>query len=242
MRIRLLVPLLALAILGPPPAPAQVVAGSSTTTEQQRILDLKKLELTLQHARTRYDRAKKLFEAKLNTAIDLNQAEVEFRQAEVNFQQASVQLFSDVPRLSFVSAVKTQAPNGRKYVLLTIRNTSGAVMDYQSFGIDLSQVPVPDQLKLRELSNISVSLRDYVATGAGPIISNPYEAIVPALSEIGKRPIPASPVRSFRSPAARRSGYRRGVAARSRGPARNNRGPRPVAARPGGFPATDAHS
>lgn len=164
------------------PAQTQPVAGSSFTTEQQKILELKKLELTLKNARGRYERARKLFDLGLSTTTDLNQAEVEYRQSEVNFQQAFLQLFADVPRLSFVSAVKSQAPNGRKLVRLTIRNTSGAVMDYKAFGIDLSQVPVPDELKLRELTNISVSLRDYVSPGgSGPIISSPYEAIIPAL-------------------------------------------------------------
>ena len=159
----------------------QPVAGTSSNTEQQRILELKRLKLTLQNARTRYERAKKLYEFKLNTAIDLNQAEVEYRSAEVSFQQAFLQLFADVPRLSFVNAVKSQAEDGKKYVTLTVKNTSGAVMDYKAFGIDLTQVPVPDQLKLRELTNISISLRDYGASGAGPIISSPYEAIVPVL-------------------------------------------------------------
>lgn len=164
------------------PAQAQPAAGSSFNTEQQKILELKKLELTLKNARGRYERARKLSDLGLSTTADLNQAEVDYRQAEVNFQQAFLQLFADVPRLSFVSAVKSQAADGRKLVRLTIRNTSGAVMDYKSFGIDLAQVPVPDELKLRELTNISVSLRDYVSPGgSGPIISSPYEALVPAL-------------------------------------------------------------
>lgn len=55
-------------------------------------------------------------------------------------------------------------------------------MDYKSFGIDLSEVPVPDELKLRELTNVSVSLREYVAGGVGPIISSPYEALIPSLA------------------------------------------------------------
>ncbi len=170
-------------------APAQTVAGSSATTEQQKILELKKLELTLRNARGRFERAKKLYDNGLSTATDLSQAETEYRQSEVNFQQAFLQLFADVPRLSFVSAVKSQAPNGRKYVRLTLRNTSGAVMDYKAFGIDLGQVPVPDQMKLRELTNISVSLRDYVATGAaaGPIISSPYERIIAVLPVGGQQ-------------------------------------------------------
>jgi NPCBM-associated, NEW3 domain of alpha-galactosidase/Outer membrane efflux protein len=183
MRLLLLALLVSLS-----PASGQPVAGSSFTTEQQKVLELKKLELTLKNARGRYERARKLYDNGLSTVTDLNQAEVEYRQSEVSFQQTFLQLFADVPRVSFVSAVKSQAPDGRKLVRLTIRNTSGAVMDYKAFGIDLSEVAVPDELKLRELTNISVSLREYTAVGAGgagPIISSPYEAIIPVLP-VGK--------------------------------------------------------
>jgi hypothetical protein len=173
--------LCALLVLALAPARAQV-GGASFTTEQQRVLELKKLELTLKQARARFDRAKRLFDAGLSTPIDLSQAEVEYRNAEVNFQQAFLQLFADVPRISFVSAIKSQAPNGKKSVRLTLKNTSGAVMDYKSFGIDLSDVPVPDELKLRELTNVSVSLREYATGSSGPIISSPYEALIPTLA------------------------------------------------------------
>ncbi|MEK7407845.1 MAG: hypothetical protein AAB225_22475, partial [Acidobacteriota bacterium] len=161
---------------------AQAPAGTSFTSEQQRILELKKLELTLKHARARLERAKKLQEAGLSRPLDLNEAEVEYRTAEVAFQQAFLQLFADVPRISFVSAIKSQAPDGKKSVRLTLKNTSGAVMDYKSFGIDLAEVPVPDEMKLRELTNVSVSLREYAAAGSGPIISSPYEALIPVLA------------------------------------------------------------
>lgn len=172
---------LVLLALGLRPAAAQPAAGSSFTTEQQRILELKKLELTLKQARTDFERMKLWIEAGIKPRPDLDPVELALRRAEVNFQQAFLQMFTDVPRLSFMNAIKSQAPNGKKSVRLTLKNTSGAVMDYKSFGIDLSQVPVPDELKLRELANISVSLRDYGASGAGPIISSPYEVIIPIL-------------------------------------------------------------
>jgi len=173
--------LCALLVLALAPARAQV-AGSSFTTEQQRILELKKLELTLKQARTDYERMKLWVQEGIKPRPDLDPVELALRRAEVQFQQAFLQLFADVPRISFVSAIKSQAANGKKFVRLTLKNTSGAVMDYKSFGIDLREVPVPDEVKLRELANVSVSLREYAAGGSGPIISSPYEALIPTLA------------------------------------------------------------
>ncbi len=161
---------------------AQAPAGTAFTTEQQRILELKKLELTLKQARTDYERMKLWVQEGIKPRPELDPLDLALRRAEVNFQQAFLQLFADVPRISFVSAVKSQAPDGKKSVRLTVKNTSGAVMDYKSFGIDLTLVAVPDELKLRELTNVSVSLREYAAAGSGPIISSPYEALIPVLA------------------------------------------------------------
>ncbi len=194
--------LLALPFRSQAQAPPGSVTGPSANTEAQRLLELKRLELGLNDAKAKRDRMKLLYDQGLGSQANYEAAEIGFRQAQVDFQQAFLRLFAETPRLDVVSAIKYQRPNGTKYVRVTVKNNSGVVLDYKLFGISATDVQLPDQVKMRELTDIRVSLKEAggapnptaltatTSQGAGVIpeavISEPYSAYVSKL-EVGQQ-------------------------------------------------------
>jgi hypothetical protein len=197
LRKALLISTLLVLMAGAPAARVRAQGGGSSgpsaNMEAQRLLELKRLELALNDSRAKRDRAKLLFDQGLGSQADYDGAEINFRQAQVDFQQAFLRLFADTPRLDIASAIKYQRPDGSKFVRVAVKNTSGVVLDYKMFGISADDVQLPDQLKMRELSDIRVSLKETAAgttTGAagatGAVISSPYSAYIPKL-EVGEQ-------------------------------------------------------
>jgi hypothetical protein len=176
-------------------APAGSVTGPSANTEAQRLLELKRLDLALKDAKAKRDRAKLLFDQGLGPQAQYEAAEITYRQAQVDFQQAFLRLFAEAPRLDVVSAIKYQRPDGTRYVRVNVKNNSGVVLDYKLFGISATDVQLPDQMKMRELTEIRVSLKEAAgvpnptATTSqgggiipGAVISDPYSAYIPKLA------------------------------------------------------------
>ncbi len=179
-------------------APTGSVTGPSANTEAQRLLELKRLELALNDAKAKRDRAKLLYDQGLGSQANYEAAEIGFRQAQVDFQQAFLRLFAETPRLDVVSATKYQKADGSKYVRVTVKNTSGVVLDYKLFGISAADVQLPDQVRMRELTDIRVSLKEAQAVSnppvttsqisgitPGAVLSDPYSAYIPKL-EVGE--------------------------------------------------------
>jgi len=164
MHRNVLIPILICLLASPLCAQAQTPAGSvtgpSANTEAQRLLELKRLDLALKDAKAKRDRKKLLYEQGLGPQGDYEAAEITLRQAQVDFQQAFLRLFAETPRLDIVSAIKHQRPDGSKYVRVTVKNTSGVVLDYKLFGISDADVQLPDQMKMRELTDIRVGLKE----------------------------------------------------------------------------------
>lgn len=157
--------------------------GAREVLEQQRLLELRKQYLTMDQARLRYEQMKNLAASGLVSEAELRSAETAYRQAQVDYQQTFLQLFSELPRVSVVRAVKKIRPDGRRWVALTLRNTAPArEMGFAEFGLGGTEIPSPDLLKLRQVRNLSVSLED----AAGVVVSKPYEAIVDLLPVDGE--------------------------------------------------------
>jgi hypothetical protein len=180
-------------------APPAGVTGPSANTEAQRLLELKRLDLALKDAKAKRDRAKTLYDMGLGPEAQYEAAEIGYRQAQVDFQQAFLRLFAEAPRLDVASAIKYQKPDGSKYVRVAVKNNSGVVLDYKLFGISDADVQLPDQMKMRELTDIRVSLKEAAAApnpastqtqapGAipGAVISDPYSTSIPKL-EVGEQ-------------------------------------------------------
>jgi len=182
------------------PAPPGSVTAPSANTEAQRLLELKRLDLALSDAKARRDRAKLLFDQGLGSQANYDAAEIAYRQAQVDFQQAFLRLFAETPRLDVAAAIKYQRPDGSKYVRVTVKNNSGVVLDYKLFGISAIDVQLPDQVKMRELTDIRVSLKEAASIASSPsttttqgpavipqaVISDPYSAPIPKL-EVGEQ-------------------------------------------------------
>jgi len=196
--ILLLTGLLAAPFLTQAQAPSGGATGPSANTEAQRLLELKRLDLALKDAKAKRDRAKLLYDQGLGPQSQYEAAEITYRQAQVDFQQAFLRLFAEAPRLDIVSAIKYQRPDGSKYVRVTVKNTSGVVLDYKLFGISDADVQLPDQMKMRELTDIRVGLKEAAgipnptattSQGAGvvpgAVISDPYSSYLSRL-EVGQ--------------------------------------------------------
>jgi hypothetical protein len=174
--------------------------SASANTEAQRLLELKRLELSLNEARAKRDREKTLYDGGVGSRADYESAVIAYRQAQVDFQQAFLRLFSQVPRLDIVSAIKYQRPDGTQYVRVTIRNNSGPVVDYKQFGISAADVQLPSQLQMRKLTDIRVTLKEAPEISSGntgsnapprvevpqAVISDPYSAYVQKL-DVGEQ-------------------------------------------------------
>jgi hypothetical protein len=162
------------------------------------LLELKRLDLALKDSKAKRDRAKLLYDQGIGPQATYESAEITYRQAQVDFQQAFLRLFAEAPRLDVVSAIKYQKPDGTRYVRVNVKNNSGVVLDYKLFGISATDVQLPDQMKMRELTEIRVSLKEAAGVpnpaatatqGAGvvpgAVISDPYSAYIAKL-EVGQ--------------------------------------------------------
>lgn len=154
---------------------ASTLLAQQTNILQQKIIELRQKDLALQTARQKRDASKELYEKGLKSKLDYEADEIAYKQAQAGYQHAYLALFSEVPHISIVSAVKSQTGDGRKSVKLIIKNTSAPNLDYSQLGITNPEVPLPDELKLMELTNTVVSLKNEKNT----IISEPYEAVIP---------------------------------------------------------------
>ncbi|GAB4243850.1 MAG: hypothetical protein Kow00109_19750 [Acidobacteriota bacterium] len=157
--------------------------GAREVLEQQRLLELRKQYLTMDQARLRYEQMRDLAASGLVSEAELRSAETAYRQAQVDYQQTFLQLFSELPRVSVVRAVKKIRPDGRRWVALTLRNTAPArELNFGDLGLGGSEIPGPDLLRLRQVRNLSVSLED----ASGVVVSKPYEEIVALLPVDGE--------------------------------------------------------
>ncbi len=147
------------------------LAAQEAFVEQRQLIELKSAQLRVQEARSAYERKKQLFDQGLIAGAELAQSLSAWQQAQLDFQRVFLGLFSQVPDLAIDSAVKSRTAEGRIQVELTVENRSGAALDYRQLGVDEALVPFPDQLPLRELRQIGVSLKDQ----EGSSISRPYE-------------------------------------------------------------------
>jgi len=181
-RVLFLISILALALL------LSVTSSAQQGDEQRRFLEVRRRQLELQSARKQLERTERLAAQGLiaQTEIDRDRNAVET--AQLNYQQAVLALLDLQPRISVRSAVKTQTPDGRRFVRLVISNLTPTFDDSQfkllsNFeGAD----PIPEELRTRTVNDIFVSLRDNSeptnqSGGRGATISLPYEAHIPQL-------------------------------------------------------------
>ncbi len=146
-------------------------AFQSPFSEQDRLLRLREAQLSVARAKSDYERHQKLWDEGLLSAATLESMKTQLLQAQVNYQRIFLGLFSDLPNISLVRALKSREPDGGTSVVIEIRNSSGVNLDYRQLGITEDEAPLPDQMSLRELRNVVFSLKDENDAA----MSKPYE-------------------------------------------------------------------
>lgn len=153
-------------------------AGSGD--DQSRFLEVRRRQIELKEQRAEFDRVKQLESEGLVSSAELHKAQVSVDVAQLNYQEAVLSLLTLQPRISVRRAVKTQTPDGRRFVNLTVCNLTPTFDDSQfkllnNFeGAD----PIPPELRTRDVRDIFISLRDVgesPSTVRGTTIALPYE-------------------------------------------------------------------
>jgi hypothetical protein len=182
---RSLAPLALLLLTLLPAAPLRALEGGS---DQSHFFQVRKRQIELKEARTRLARTRELFDQGLVSRTELEQVESTVETVQLAYQEAVLALVSLQPRLSVRSAVKHQAPDGRKWVRLTVTNLSPTFDDSQfkllaNFeGAD----PIPASLRTRDVRDVFVALQEPGGSDAGTpprgtTIALPYEVHIPHL-------------------------------------------------------------
>src|SRR5581483_9771616 len=157
-------------------------SGQQQTDGQQKLLEVRRRQIELQAARKQLEKSEKLAAQGLLPQTDVDRDRTTLQNAQLSYQQAVLALFDMQPRISVRSAIKTQTPDGRKFVKLVITNLTPTFDDAQfkllnNFeGAD----PIPEQLRTRSINDVFVSLKDSGANGSATI-SLPYEVHIPEM-------------------------------------------------------------
>ncbi len=167
--------------------------SAQSADEQRRFLDVRRRQIDLSAARANVKRNQDLYSQGLVAKAELDRAEAALQTAQLSYQESVLALLNLQPRLSVREALKSQAPDGRKFVRLTVVNLTPTFDDSQfkllnNFeGAD----PIPEELRTRDIRDIYLSLKDaggIPAAGAtdvaprGTTIALPYEVHVPQLA------------------------------------------------------------
>ena len=162
---------------------AQIYNPFNQRDDQYRMLGLKRARQSYEVARSEFERQQELFDRKLITELELEQAKNVYTDAEVNYQQSLLAVLFEEQYITVVEAVKYQATDGRKHVRLKLANTSGGSAEFRKLvetDDELFRALQPDVV-----NNVYVS----ILNDENSIISQPYEAKIDRLKYGGPRTI-----------------------------------------------------
>jgi hypothetical protein len=171
-------------------AAGMALAQSQSTTEQSRVLEVRRKQVDLQTIRSEVARKQELFNQGLISGAELETARARLTGAELDYQEAVLTLLNLEPRVSVQRALKIQAPDGRRLVELTLVNLTSAFDDSQQKLLSNfdGSAPISGAFKTRALRDLFISLRDTgnpdasgAVAGRGVTIGLPYEVHVPEL-------------------------------------------------------------
>lgn len=154
---------------------AQVYNPFNQRDDQYRLLGLKRAKEAYETARADFERQQELYDKKLISISELENARSVFADAEVNYQQSLLAVLFEKQYVTVSKAVKYHADDGTKRVRLTLVNPSGGTEEYRKL------IHIDDEL-FRSLQpdvigNVYVSLMN----DENAIISQPYEAKIAEL-------------------------------------------------------------
>ena len=169
-------PATGLLILAPPPparAQTQVQSLFNPRDDEYRLLGLIRAKAEFEQAQSEYQSLQKEHDSGIISANEVEKARVRMESARVNYLQQSLAVIFEQPHVLIEKAVKSQGPDGEKFVRLTLRNTAGSSVESERLA-DLIDEDILGQLQPDRLRSVFVSLKDQPGIG-GTIISSPYE-------------------------------------------------------------------
>ncbi|MFL6196615.1 MAG: NEW3 domain-containing protein [Thermoanaerobaculia bacterium] len=165
-------------------------ASPQNNGDEGRILEVRRRQIELQQSRSKLGRAEELARQGLVSKADLESAQAELAGIQLDYQKSLLAVLNMEPRVSVRRAVKTQSPDGRRFVQLTIANLTPTFDDSQFRMLNNFEgaTPIPAALRTRDLRDLFISLKN---TGEpdqngrllsrGKTLALPYEVHVASL-------------------------------------------------------------
>lgn len=171
-------------------------ASPQTGGDEERVLEVRRHQIGLQQARSKLARAEELARDGLVSKAELERAQAELAGIQLDYQKSLLSVLNMEPRVSVRRAVKTQSPDGRRFVQLTLSNLTPSFDDSQFRMLNNFEgaEPIPAALRTRNLQDLFVSLKNTGEPdqngnilGRGTTLALPYEIHVPSLPYRGTR-------------------------------------------------------
>ncbi len=161
---------LGLAILIAQLAAAQMLYNPND--ERFKSLYLEKTQSDYRMQKQDFQRQKLLHDKGLISERDYSQSEASFKAAQITYQQAILSLAFEQPHITIDNGIKYQGKDGKKRVRLTMRNTTGGLIEGRK--IELEDF---EGIRTDRIANVYVSLLN----DAKAIVSKPYEAKIESM-------------------------------------------------------------
>ena len=154
---------------------AQLVAAQmlyNPNDERFKSLYLEKTQSDYRMQKQDFQRQKLLHDKGLISERDYSQSEASFKAAQITYQQAILSLAFEQPHITIDNGIKYQGKDGKKRVRLTMRNTTGGLIEGRK--IELEDF---EGIRTDRIANVYVSLLN----DAKAIVSKPYEAKIESM-------------------------------------------------------------
>jgi hypothetical protein len=140
--------------------------------ERFKSLYLEKVLSDYRVQKEEFKRQSLLHEKGLISQREFAQSEANFKSAQITYQQAVLSLAFEQPHITIDRGIKYQSKDGKKRVRLTLRNTTGGLVEGRK--LELEDL---EGIRTDRISNVYVSLLNE----QNSIISRPYEAKIEAM-------------------------------------------------------------
>jgi hypothetical protein len=140
--------------------------------ERFKSLYLEKVLSDYKVQKEEFKRQSLLHEKGLISQREYAQSEANFKSAQITYQQAVLSLAFEQPHITIDRGIKYQSKDGRKRVRLTLRNTTGGLVEGRK--LELEDL---EGIRTDRISNVYVSLLNEQTS----IVSRPYEAKIEAM-------------------------------------------------------------
>jgi hypothetical protein len=135
--------------------------------ERFKSLYLERVQSDYKVQKDEFNRQTMLHDKGLISEKEFKQSEANFKSAQITYQQAILSLAFEQPHITIDKGIKYQSKDGKKRVRLTLRNTTGGLVEGKRI-----QLEDFEGIRTDRIANVYVSLlNDQKA-----IISRPYEA------------------------------------------------------------------